>query len=89
MAYSAKFASSLYGPFRLVVSHKNNSGDLLFLFSFRLYDIAMFSREAAGSVPDFGNRKCYQLPPNARGLAKRAIVSPSHSLISTAQTHFF
>ncbi|ORY55724.1 delta-aminolevulinic acid dehydratase [Leucosporidium creatinivorum] len=45
MSYSAKFASSLYGPFR----------------------------EAAGSVPDFGNRKCYQLPPNARGLAKRAI----------------
>jgi porphobilinogen synthase len=46
MAYSAKFASSLYGPFR----------------------------EAAGSAPSFGNRKCYQLPPNARGLAKRAIV---------------
>lgn len=46
MAYSAKFATSLYGPFR----------------------------EAAGSVPNFGNRKCYQLPPNARGLAKRAIV---------------
>ncbi|SGY98966.1 BQ5605_C034g11258 [Microbotryum silenes-dioicae] len=46
MSYSAKFASSLYGPFR----------------------------EAAGSVPDFGNRKCYQLPPNARGLARRAIL---------------
>lgn len=47
MAYSAKFATSLYGPFR----------------------------EAAGSAPSFGNRKCYQLPPNARGLAKRALVS--------------
>ncbi|KAM0789441.1 Aminolevulinate dehydratase [Microbotryomycetes sp. NB124-2] len=46
MAYSAKFASSMYGPFR----------------------------EAAGSVPGFGNRKCYQLPPNARGLARRAII---------------
>ena len=46
MAYSAKFASALYGPFR----------------------------EAAGSVPAFGNRKCYQLPPNARGLARRAII---------------
>ncbi|SCV70052.1 BQ2448_1446 [Microbotryum intermedium] len=46
MSYSAKFASSLYGPFR----------------------------EAAGSVPDFGNRNCYQLPPNARGLARRAIL---------------
>lgn len=31
-------------------------------------------RDAAGSVPSFGNRKCYQLPPNARGLARRAII---------------
>lgn len=46
MSYSAKFASSMYGPFR----------------------------EAAGSVPNFGHRKCYQLPPNARGLARRAII---------------
>jgi porphobilinogen synthase len=46
MAYSAKFASSLYGPFR----------------------------DAAGSAPSFGNRKCYQLPPAARGLARRALV---------------
>ncbi|KAH8828547.1 tetrapyrrole biosynthesis, porphobilinogen synthase [Flagelloscypha sp. PMI_526] len=45
MSYSAKFASSLYGPFR----------------------------DAAGSVPSFGNRKCYQLPPGAKGLARRAI----------------
>lgn len=46
MAYSAKFASAMYGPFR----------------------------EAAGSTPSFGNRKCYQLPSNGRGLARRAIV---------------
>ncbi|GAA6018028.1 hypothetical protein JCM10207_002746 [Rhodosporidiobolus poonsookiae] len=46
MAYSAKFASNMYGPFR----------------------------EAAGSVPNFGDRKCYQLPPNARGLARRAVL---------------
>ncbi|KAG6918545.1 Aminolevulinate dehydratase [Tephrocybe rancida] len=46
MSYSAKFASSLYGPFR----------------------------EAAGSVPSFGNRKCYQLPVTGRGLARRAIL---------------
>ncbi|KAG9302934.1 hypothetical protein G9A89_022351 [Geosiphon pyriformis] len=46
MSYSAKFASSFYGPFR----------------------------DAANSAPTFGNRKCYQLPPNARGLARRAIV---------------
>ena len=47
MAYSAKFATCLYGPFR----------------------------DAAGSAPSFGDRRCYQLPPNARGLARRAIVS--------------
>lgn len=46
MAYSAKFASAMYGPFR----------------------------EAAGSTPSFGNRKCYQLPSNGRGLARRAIL---------------
>ncbi|EGN99861.1 hypothetical protein SERLA73DRAFT_180108 [Serpula lacrymans var. lacrymans S7.3] len=45
MSYSAKFASSLYGPFR----------------------------DAAGSAPSFGDRKCYQLPPSAKGLARRAI----------------
>merc|ERR1712137_281864 len=31
-------------------------------------------REAAGSVPSFGDRRCYQLPPGGRGLARRAIV---------------
>ncbi|CED82102.1 tetrapyrrole biosynthesis porphobilinogen synthase [Phaffia rhodozyma] len=31
-------------------------------------------REAAGSAPSFGNRKCYQLPAGGRGLARRAIV---------------
>ena len=46
MAYSAKFASALYGPFR----------------------------EAAGSAPAFGDRRCYQLPPGAGGLARRALV---------------
>ncbi|KAI9321523.1 delta-aminolevulinic acid dehydratase [Dichotomocladium elegans] len=30
-------------------------------------------REAANSTPAFGDRRCYQLPPNARGLARRAI----------------
>ncbi|PKI83101.1 Hem2p [Malassezia vespertilionis] len=45
MAYSAKFASKMYGPFR----------------------------EAVASAPAFGDRRCYQLPPNARGLARRAI----------------
>ena len=32
------------------------------------------SRDAAGSAPSFGDRKCYQLPPAAKGLARRAIV---------------
>ena len=36
----------------------------------------MVRRDAAGSAPSFGDRKCYQLPPSARGLARRAIVSP-------------
>ncbi|RKP37303.1 delta-aminolevulinic acid dehydratase [Dimargaris cristalligena] len=31
-------------------------------------------REAAQSSPTFGDRKCYQLPPGARGLARRAIL---------------
>ncbi|GAM82886.1 hypothetical protein ANO11243_008720 [Dothideomycetidae sp. 11243] len=31
-------------------------------------------REAAGSVPSFGDRRCYQLPPGGRGLARRAMV---------------
>jgi len=31
-------------------------------------------RDAAGSAPSFGNRKCYQLPPGARGLARRALI---------------
>ncbi|EPQ28879.1 uncharacterized protein PFL1_03680 [Pseudozyma flocculosa PF-1] len=46
MAYSAKFSSGLYGPFR----------------------------DAVDSAPSFGDRRCYQLPPSARGLARRAIV---------------
>lgn len=31
-------------------------------------------RDAAGSSPSFGDRRCYQLPPGGRGLARRAIV---------------
>ncbi|KAJ3155938.1 hypothetical protein HDU89_005501 [Geranomyces variabilis] len=46
MAYSAKFASVFYGPFR----------------------------DAAGSAPFVGDRKCYQLPAGSRGLARRAVM---------------
>lgn len=31
-------------------------------------------RDAAGSAPTFGDRKCYQLPPSGKGLARRAIL---------------
>ncbi|KDQ57816.1 hypothetical protein JAAARDRAFT_194086 [Jaapia argillacea MUCL 33604] len=39
-------------------------------------------REAAGSAPSFGDRKCYQLPPSARGLARRAIVGSSRIFLT-------
>ena len=39
-------------------------------------DLMHYHSEAAGSAPAFGNRKCYQLPPGGKGLARRAIVSP-------------
>ena len=38
-------------------------------------------RDAACSAPSFGDRKCYQLPPNARGLARRAMVRPTNYII--------
>ena len=42
----------------------------------RLTLAAMFvHRDAAQSKPAFGDRRCYQLPPGARGLAIRAVVS--------------
>ncbi|CAO3591996.1 unnamed protein product [Absidia cylindrospora] len=31
-------------------------------------------REAANSAPSFGDRRCYQLPANGRGLARRAVL---------------
>ncbi|KAL1990718.1 hypothetical protein VTN49DRAFT_6557 [Thermomyces lanuginosus] len=35
-------------------------------------------RDAAGSAPSFGDRRCYQLPPGGRGLARRAIQRDIH-----------
>lgn len=47
--------------------------------------VFLFRRDAALSKPAFGDRRCYQLPPGARGLALRAAVSlkglPLHSLV--------
>lgn len=34
-------------------------------------------RDAAGSAPSFGDRRCYQLPPGSKGIALSAVVSIS------------
>jgi len=67
MSYSAKFASALYGPFRYA------NGNALLMQS-TTETCVVDIRDAAGSAPSFGDRKCYQLPPTAKGLARRAIV---------------
>ena len=36
--------------------------------------------DAAGSAPAFGDRKCYQIPPAAKGIARRAIVRDTQSV---------
>jgi porphobilinogen synthase len=36
-------------------------------------------RDAAGSPTD--DKKCFLLPPNARGLARRAIVEPEFTIV--------
>lgn len=60
-------------------------------FGFNLVRLAQLTcgyRDAAGSAPSFGDRKCYQLPPVAKGLARRAIVrSPRLSLSSRANPY--
>ncbi len=43
------------------------------------------TRDAAGSAPSFGDRKCYQLPPGAKGLARRALVRPVCHLPSAVE----
>lgn len=52
------------------ISHKVNLMSYSAKFSGCLYGPF---RDAAGSCPSFGDRKCYQLPPGGRGLARRAI----------------
>lgn len=37
-------------------------------------DRLIYYRDAVASAPSFGDRRCYQLPPMARGLARRAII---------------
>ena len=52
------------------ISHRVNLMSYSAKFSGCLYGPF---RDAAGSCPSFGDRKCYQLPPGGRGLARRAI----------------
>ncbi|MCJ1275269.1 Aminolevulinate dehydratase [Puttea exsequens] len=52
------------------IAHKTNLMSYSAKFSGCLYGPF---RDAAGSCPSFGDRKCYQLPPGGRGLARRAI----------------
>ena len=81
MSYSAKFASGLYGPFRCssVAAELYPCGSVPDAI-FSLFPFFSLFRDAAGSAPSFGDRKCYQLPPGAKGLARRALVSSSNLL---------
>ena len=47
--------------------------DGITIFHIMQFGISTF-RDAASSAPSFGDRKCYQLPPGAKGLAMRAVV---------------
>ncbi|CAI8017816.1 Delta-aminolevulinic acid dehydratase [Geodia barretti] len=67
MSYSAKFASTFYGPFRCLAC--------------LLYCVDVDHRDAAQSAPAFGDRRCYQLPPGSRGLAIRAVVSGEYAML--------
>jgi len=68
MSHSAKFASGLYGPFGYVLHDILRCSDAIIVHS-------AYFRDAAGSAPWFGDRKCYQLPPAGKGLARRGIIS--------------
>lgn len=72
MSYSAKFASTFYGPFRYLPP-------AIYLLFVRVFQWWIFCfvlhRDAAQSAPAFGDRRCYQLPPGSRGLAIRAVVN--------------
>ncbi|XP_063289096.1 delta-aminolevulinic acid dehydratase [Pelobates fuscus] len=54
----------------------NNLGNKVSVMSYSAKFASCFYgpfRDAAQSKPAFGDRKCYQLPPGARGLANRAV----------------
>lgn len=55
----------------------NNLGNKTAVLSYAVKFASSFYgpfRDAAKSAPAFGDRKCYQLPPGAPGLARRAAV---------------
>jgi len=59
------------GPHSFMIRKKSRqridpSSPLFFFFAVH--------RDACHSTPGSGDRKCYQLPPQARGLARRAII---------------
>lgn len=61
---------------------ENNYGDKVAVLSYAVKFASSFYgpfRDAAKSAPAFGDRKCYQLPPGALGLAQRAAVRSSYS----------
>lgn len=49
-------------------SHTFDSSTFFFLYLLKTFS------DACHSTPGSGDRKCYQLPPQARGLARRALV---------------
>lgn len=60
------------------ILHKNYLGGKISVMSYSAKFASCFYgpfRDAAKSAPTFGDRRCYQLPPGARGLAMRAVVS--------------
>lgn len=58
------------------ILHKNYLGGKISVMSYSAKFASCFYgpfRDAAKSAPTFGDRRCYQLPPGARGLAMRAV----------------
>ncbi|KAL0276413.1 UNVERIFIED_CONTAM: hypothetical protein PYX00_003996 [Menopon gallinae] len=57
--------------------NQNGLGNKISVLSYSVKFASSFYgpfRDAAKSAPSFGDRKCYQLPPNSSGLAKRAAI---------------
>lgn len=88
MSYSTKFCSCFYGPFRYARWQKlqllANDPPLTLVMTPCVLIAVFHHRDAAKSAPKKApdacslvptDRKRYQLPPGARGLAMRATVS--------------